>query len=59
MTIYHGIGLLMAGYLVLVGRNAYKQGEFGKFAFSLALVTGMGLVLAGIIYGYLALTGRI
>ncbi|WP_199231790.1 hypothetical protein [Azospirillum sp. TSO35-2] len=41
------IGAAMAGYLVLLGRSAWKQGEFILFLRSLAIVLGLCVLLAG------------
>ncbi|MFS2010071.1 hypothetical protein ACCD06_09385 [Azospirillum sp. CT11-132] len=37
----------MAGYLVLLGRSAWKQGEFRQFLRSLAIVGTLCALLAG------------
>ena len=50
MTILDGIGLFLAGYLVLIARSAWKQGEFRQFAISLAVVAGLILGILGIVY---------
>ncbi|MBP2303470.1 hypothetical protein [Azospirillum picis] len=40
------IGAAMAGYLLLLGRSAWKQGEFRQFLRSLAIVAALCLLLA-------------
>lgn len=37
----------MAGYLVLLGRSAWKQGEFRQYLRSLAIVAILCALLAG------------
>ncbi|KAA0590952.1 hypothetical protein HUE56_17715 [Azospirillum oryzae] len=37
----------MAGYLALLGRSAWKQGEFRQFLRSLAIVAALCALLAG------------
>ncbi|QCG88025.1 hypothetical protein [Azospirillum sp. TSH100] len=37
----------MAGYLVLLGRSAWKQGEFRQYLRSLAIVAMLCALLAG------------
>ena len=50
MTVLDGIGLFLAGYLLLIARSAWKQGEFRQFAISLALVAGLILAIVAIVY---------
>lgn len=50
MTVLEGIGLFLAGYLILVGRSAWKQGELRQFALSLAIVAGLCLMIIAIVY---------
>lgn len=37
----------MAGYLVLLGRSAWKQGEFRQYLRSLVIVATLCVLLAG------------
>ena len=46
MTAIHGVALFVAAYLLLLGRNAWKQGELGQFLWALAMVVGLLGVLA-------------
>lgn len=41
------IAAAMAGYLALLGRSAWKQGEFRQFLRSLAIVAVLCALLAG------------
>ena len=50
MTVLDGIGLFLAGYLLLIARSAWKQGEFRQFAISLAVVAGLCLAIVTIVY---------
>ncbi|CAO3410649.1 hypothetical protein [Azospirillum largimobile] len=43
------IGAAVAGYLVLLGRSAWKQGEFRQYLRSLAIVAALCALLAGIV----------
>jgi hypothetical protein len=45
MSVLDGIGLFLAGYLLLIARSAWKQGEFRQFAVSLAVVGGLILAI--------------
>jgi hypothetical protein len=46
-TIAAAAGLL---YLLLLGRSAWKQGEFSQFLWALAIIAGLLATLAGSIY---------
>ena len=50
MTILDGIGLFLAGYLLLIARSAWKQGEFRQFATSLLVVAGLILAIVATVY---------
>lgn len=47
MTLWHLIGLMMAGYLLLLARSAWKQGEFRQFLRSLVIVAALCAFVAG------------
>lgn len=49
MTLLQGIGLFIAAYLLLVGRSAWKQGEFRQFAVSLGVVLALGALIVAIV----------
>ncbi|WP_372396721.1 hypothetical protein ABMY26_21690 [Azospirillum sp. HJ39] len=51
------IGAFMAGYLVLLGRSAWKQGEFRQFLRSLAIVAALCALLAGAVALAMVLDG--
>ena len=56
MTLWQAIGLFLAGYVLLLARSAWRQGELGQFLVSLAIVAGLAgtLGLAVLIYAWLA-----
>jgi nitrate reductase gamma subunit len=58
MTLYQGIGLFFAVYVLLLARSAWKQGEMAQFFRSLAVVAGLAAVLALVIGGAILLEGR-
>lgn len=41
MTAMQTVGLVMAAYLALLARSAWKQGELRQFLLSLAVVAGL------------------
>jgi len=45
MSLWHGIGLFLVGYLVLLARSAFLQGEGRQFLTSLGIVAA---VIAGL-----------
>ena len=47
MTLWQLIGLMMAGYLLLLARSAWKQGEFKQFLRSLLIVVALCAIIAG------------
>ncbi|MBP2314980.1 hypothetical protein [Azospirillum soli] len=47
MTLWQLIGLMMAGYLLLLARSAWKQGEFKQFLRSLLIVATLCAIIAG------------
>lgn len=47
MTLWHMVALLCGGYLLLLARSAWIQGETRQFLLSLLLVVGLVAVLAG------------
>lgn len=49
MTVWEAAGLLAAGYLLLLARSAWKQGELRQFVWSLAIVAGIVGVIAGVV----------
>lgn len=56
MTLWQAIGLFLAGYVLLLARSAWRQGELKQFLLSLAVVLGLAgtLGLAALIYAWLA-----
>ncbi|WP_448205126.1 hypothetical protein [Azospirillum sp. sgz302134] len=55
MTTWQLIGAMMAGYLLLVARSAWKQGEFRQFLRSLVIVVALCAVIAGAVLLAMAL----
>ena len=55
MTALQGLGLFILAYLVLLGRNAWKQGELTQYLRALAAV----LALVGLIAGGVLLYGNL
>ena len=57
MTVLHGIALFVAAYLLLLARNAWKQGELAQFLRALGMVLGFLALIAGGILAYGRLFG--
>lgn len=57
MTLFQGLGLAAVLYVLLLARSAWKQGEFGQFVRSLAVVVGLGAMLALVIVLAVVLEG--
>ena len=55
MTLWQAIGLFLAGYILLLARSAWHQGEFKQFLLSLAVLAGLAatLGLAALTYSWL------
>lgn len=47
MTTWQFMGAIVAGYLLLLARSAWKQGEFRQFLRSLAIVAVLCALIAG------------
>lgn len=58
MTVWEAAGSLAAGYLLLLARSAWKQGEFRQFLRSLAIVGAIIAVIAAAVAVTAALDGR-
>lgn len=52
MTVLQGVGLFLAAYLLLLGRNAWRQGEFPQFLGALAMAAGLVALIAASVFGY-------
>lgn len=52
------VGLVVAAYLALLARSAWKQGEFRQFLLSLAVVAGLIAAMAGAVWMAAALGAR-
>ncbi len=52
MTVLHGVALFIAAYLLLLARNAWKQGELRQFLHALAMVAGFLVLIAGGVLAY-------
>ena len=57
MNALHGVALFVAAYLLLLGRNAWKQGELTQFLRALAMVAGFLAVVGGGVYAFGRLFG--
>lgn len=57
MSVLDGIGLFLTGYLLLIARSAWKQGEFRQFALSLAVVGGLILAILAVVFAADQLAG--
>jgi len=55
MTPWQMIGLAMTGYLLLLARSAWKQGEFRQFLRSLLIVAILCATIAGGVLAAMAL----
>ena len=58
MTVLQGIALFIAASLLLLGRNAWKQGELGQYLRALAMVIGLVALIAVGVLAYGRLFGR-
>ncbi|EWY40014.1 hypothetical protein N825_03215 [Skermanella stibiiresistens SB22] len=52
MTLLQGVGLFVAGYLALLARSAWKQGEIRQFLMSCLLLATLFGVLAAVVAAY-------
>lgn len=57
MTVLQGMALFVVAYLLLLGRNAWKQGEFRQYLFAMAMAATLVAVIAGSVFAYDWLTG--
>ncbi len=55
MTGWHITGAAIVGYLLLLARSAWMQGEFGQYLRSLAIVAVLLGVIAGAVAAAMAL----
>lgn len=55
MTGWQITGMAIIGYLLLLARSAWKQGEFQQFLRSLVIVAGLGGIIAGMVAAAIAL----
>lgn len=52
MTVYHGVALFIAAYLLLLGRNAWKQGELRQYLGALAMAGALLAAIAALAFAY-------
>jgi Ni/Fe-hydrogenase subunit HybB-like protein len=52
------VGLAMGGYLLLLARSAWKQGEFRQFLVSLSILGAIAAVLTAVVATAVVLDGR-
>lgn len=57
MTALHGLALFVLAYLLLLGRNAWKQGELRQYLGALAVTAGLLAVIGGSVFVYSRLVG--
>ena len=58
MTVWETAGLLVTGYLLLLARSAWKQGELRQYLRSLAIVAALGVIITGVVAAAIALDAR-
>ena len=52
MTVLQGVALFILGYLLLLGRNAWKQGEFRQYLVALAMAGALVAAIAASVFVY-------
>lgn len=52
MTVLQGMALFVVAYLVLLGRNAWKQGELRQYLVALAMAGILVAVIAASVFAY-------
>lgn len=52
MTVLQGMALFIIGYLLLLGRNAWKQGEIRQFLVAMAMAGVLVAVIAASVFVY-------
>lgn len=58
MTAIQTMGMIVAAYLALLARSAWKQGELRQFLLSLAVVAGLASSIAAAVWAAAALGMR-
>ncbi|MEQ8967012.1 MAG: hypothetical protein RID91_14425 [Azospirillaceae bacterium] len=57
MSLWQGIGLFLAAYILLLARSAWRQGEARQFVISIAVVGGLIVALIGLVMVWSRLSG--
>jgi hypothetical protein len=57
MTLWQAIGLFLAGYILLLARSAWIQGELKQFLLSLAVLAALAGAVALVVLLYSRLAG--
>ena len=57
MTALHGLALFILAYLLLLGRNARKQGELRQYLGALLLTAALLAAIGGSVFVYSRLVG--
>lgn len=52
MTVVQGMALFVVAYLILLGRNAWKQGELRQYLLALAMAGVLLAVIAASVFAY-------
>lgn len=52
MTVLQGVALFIAAYLLLLGRNAWKQGELRQYLGALAMAGALVALIAASVFVY-------
>jgi hypothetical protein len=53
MSFLQAIGLIVAAYVVLLARSAWRQGEFRQYVKSLAVLSLLLALVASVVAGYI------
>jgi hypothetical protein len=57
MSLWQAIGLFLAGYILLLARSAWVQGELKQFLLSLAVIAALAGAVALLVLLYSRLAG--
>jgi hypothetical protein len=57
MTFWQAIGLFLAGYILLLARSAWVQGELRQFLLSLAVIGGLAGAIGLVVLAWSRLAG--
>jgi hypothetical protein len=57
MTLWQAVALFLAGYILLLARSAWLQGELRQFLLSLGVVAGLAAVVGLVVLAWSRLAG--